>query len=81
MAIATGCPVVTIYGPTDPAWTDLRSPLDFKVQVPVPCGPCQQKRCPLQGSPEELQCMRKVTPELVMHTVRQAIRPAAVVPA
>lgn len=64
-ALALGVPVVVIYGPTDPAWTEIHSALEIKVQVRVECGPCQKKKCPLTGSEQELQCMRRITPEMV----------------
>jgi heptosyltransferase-2 len=57
-------PVVTIFGPTHPGWTDTDYPLERKVSVPVDCSPCQKKVCPLSG-PSELCCMKGVTVEMV----------------
>jgi heptosyltransferase-2 len=60
IAAALGIPVVTIFGPTDPAWTEIDFAAERKVSVPVFCGPCQKKKCPLDH-----RCMKLVTPEMV----------------
>ncbi len=72
-ALALGVPVVVVYGPTDPAWTLIQTRLESKVLVPVECGPCQKKKCPLAGTAKELQCMRKVTPEMVVRASGQVL--------
>jgi heptosyltransferase-2 len=64
-APAFGVPVVTLYGPTDPRWTDLHTPLDLGLQQAVPCGPCQKQICP-EG---HHRCMR----ELAVDRVWQAV--------
>lgn len=61
IAAAFGTPVITIFGPTHPEWTEIYFPLERKVSVPVYCGPCQRKRCPLDH-----RCMTEVTPEMVL---------------
>ena len=61
IAAAVGTPVVTIFGPTDPRRTLLEFDADHHVVARVPCHPCQQKKCPLTGTPDELICMRSVT--------------------
>lgn len=60
MAKAFGKPVVTIFGPTDPRWTETSYAAERKVWVEVPCGPCMRKRCPLDH-----RCMQLVTAETV----------------
>ena len=60
LAISFGVPTVTIFGPTDPDWTELNCPFERKVMVDVDCRPCQQKICPLAGTPQELQCMKLI---------------------
>ena len=37
MAVALGVPVVSLFGPTAPAWTDLHSSLDLVVRELIPC--------------------------------------------
>lgn len=59
-AKAFGVPVVTIFGPTHPGWTDTTRHRERIVRIDVDCGPCQQKVCPLG----HLQCMTGVTPDM-----------------
>jgi heptosyltransferase-2 len=46
-AAAFGRPVVSIFGPTHRQWTITYHPRETCVQKSVPCGPCQQRICPL----------------------------------
>lgn len=64
MAIAFGTPVVTVFGPTDPAWTEVRFEHERQVMVKVFCGPCQKKQCPLDH-----RCMTQINPEMVFSKV------------
>ncbi len=59
-AKAFGKPVVTVFGSSEPRWTDTVYPMERKVRVDVPCGPCMLKRCPLDH-----RCMNLVTAEMV----------------
>jgi heptosyltransferase-2 len=61
IAKAFDVPVVTIFGPTHQAWTDTSYENERKVSIPVDCGPCQQKVCPLGHH----KCMTGVTVEMV----------------
>ena len=36
-----------------------------QVRVEVYCGPCQKKKCPLRGTPDDHQCMTLISPEMV----------------
>lgn len=65
IAAALGTAVVTIFGPTDPAWTTLDFEKERYARVDVPCGPCQKKVCPLSGTAEERVCMKQVTVDMV----------------
>lgn len=60
-ANALGTPVVTIFGPTDPAWTTTESSNERCLQVPVQCGPCMKRTCPL-----DRRCMMRITSEMVL---------------
>ncbi|MGD1277026.1 MAG: lipopolysaccharide heptosyltransferase II [Tepidisphaeraceae bacterium] len=60
IAAAFDVPVVTIFGPTHPEWTETYFPKERKVAVKVFCGPCQKKLCPLDH-----RCMTRVTPAMV----------------
>jgi heptosyltransferase-2 len=61
IAAAFGVPVVSLFGPTDPRWTDRPGPLDVILQEEVPCGPCQRLTCPY----EHHRCMRDLSVERV----------------
>jgi heptosyltransferase-2 len=63
IAAAMDVPVVTIFGPTHPEWTEIYFPKERKVAVKVFCGPCQKKVCPLDH-----RCMIRVTPQMVWDT-------------
>jgi len=73
IAIAMGKPVVTIFGPTDPAWTEMHFALERQVAVDVHCSPCQEKTCPLMGTDEELQCMRLIEAPRVFEQVQSLV--------
>lgn len=63
-AAAFGTPVVTLFGPTHIEWTETYFPLATNLQKKLPCGPCQQRTCPLNGSYHH-RCMRELTPDTV----------------
>jgi heptosyltransferase-2 len=63
IAAAFGVPVVTIFGPTHPQWTEIDFPKERKVAVKVFCGPCQKKKCPLDH-----RCMTRISPSMVYET-------------
>jgi heptosyltransferase-2 len=63
IAAAFDVPVVTIFGPTHPEWTEIYFEKERKVAVKVFCGPCQKKTCPLDH-----RCMTRVTPGMVFDT-------------
>jgi heptosyltransferase-2 len=79
IAAAFEVPVVTVFGPTHPEWTEINFARERKVAVKVFCGPCQKKTCPLDH-----RCMTRVTPAMVFETAvellpgRQPAQPAAV---
>jgi len=60
IAAAFDVPVVTIFGPTHPEWTEIYYPRERQVAVKVFCGPCQKKVCPLDH-----RCMTRITPAMV----------------
>jgi len=60
LAAAFDVPVVTVFGPTHPQWTEIYFPKERQVAVKVFCGPCQKKVCPLDH-----RCMTRVTPPMV----------------
>jgi heptosyltransferase II len=66
---AFGIPVVAIFGPTDPAWSETRHALEVKVRRDVPCGPCGQRTCP-EG---HHACMRDLDVDTVFAAVARSI--------
>lgn len=72
-ARAFAVPRVTVFGPTDPHWTQTSHDRETIVRVQVPCGPCHKKRCPL----EEQICMTRVTVEDVAAACEQQLRGSA----
>jgi heptosyltransferase-2 len=68
IAAAFGVPVVTVFGPTFPQWTEIDFPKERQVSVKVFCGPCQKKTCPLDH-----RCMTRITPAMVMQTALELL--------
>jgi len=64
-ASALGRPVVTLYGPTHIAWTETWQENAYHMAAPVPCGPCQQRVCPLQHH----NCMKHLGASMVLQVV------------
>jgi heptosyltransferase-2 len=56
-AAAFNRPVVTLFGPTHIAWTETYYSRAVHLQKEVPCGPCQQRVCPLDH-----RCMKELRP-------------------
>jgi len=74
IAAAFDVPVATIFGPTHPEWTEIYFARERKVSVPVFCGPCQKKTCPLDH-----RCMTRVTPGSVFEATEALLGRAPVV--
>jgi heptosyltransferase-2 len=68
IAAALDVPVVTVFGPTHPEWTEIYFEKERKVAVKVFCGPCQKKICPLDH-----RCMTRVTPAMVFDASMQLL--------
>jgi heptosyltransferase-2 len=68
IAAAFDVPVVTVFGPTHPEWTEIYFPKERKVAVKVFCGPCQKKTCPLDH-----RCMTRLTPAMVYDASTQLL--------
>ncbi len=68
IAAAMDVPVVTIFGPTHPEWTEIYYAKERQVAVKVFCGPCQKKVCPLDH-----RCMTRVTPAMVFATALELL--------
>lgn len=64
-AAAFDTPVVTVFGATDPRWSDTGFEKETIVRVDVECSPCQLRTCPVDH-----RCMTWVKPEMVVETAR-----------
>jgi heptosyltransferase-2 len=64
-AVALDVPVVVIMGPTDPAYTSSNLNQTEVIRQQLPCSPCHRKVCP-----ENHECMRSITPEMVLERCR-----------
>jgi heptosyltransferase-2 len=62
LAAAFGVPTITLFGPTDPRWSDNYQAAAMHLQRDLPCIPCGQRVCPLQHH----RCMRELTEEQVL---------------
>jgi lipopolysaccharide heptosyltransferase II len=63
LAAALGTPVVTLFGPTDPALTAPRGP-GCVLRHQVPCAPCFYRVCPIDHP-----CLRSIDPTMVVDQV------------
>jgi heptosyltransferase-2 len=71
LAAALGTPVVTLFGPTDPALSAPRGPVAV-VRHAVPCAPCFYRVCPI-----EHPCMREISASEVGERVTALLGRAA----
>lgn len=62
IAAATGRPLVVVYGSTSPGFTPPLAEHVEILQLPVDCGPCFQRECPLG----HLKCLRELSPNRVL---------------
>ena len=67
LAAALDVPTVSLFGPTHRAWSENYHPRAIDLQRSVPCGPCQQRVCPLGHH----QCMRELSVDEVFMAVQK----------
>ncbi len=68
VAAAVGCPVVVIFGPTNPVTTRPFSDTAEVVRRPPDCAPCMLRDCPIDH-----RCMTAVTPEDVFERAARVL--------
>lgn len=68
-AAAFNVPVISLFGPTDIAWTRTYHPHAVHLFRPVPCGPCQRPVCPLGHH----RCMTELTPDAVFRAAERML--------
>jgi heptosyltransferase-2 len=64
-----GVPVVTLFGPTHIAWSETYAEDSIHLQLPIDCGPCQKRTCPLGHH----RCMNELQPDAVFEAVRRVL--------
>jgi ADP-heptose:LPS heptosyltransferase len=73
LAVACGCPTVTIFGPTsDVAWHPPKDPKHLSVKLNLDCMPCEALTCRL-GTHE---CLQALAPVYVADAVLSLLEPA-----
>ncbi len=65
-AAALDTPVVTLFGPTDPRWSDTGFAKEIALSASAECAPCQRPTCRADH-----RCMRRITPESVVAAARE----------
>ena len=68
-ATAFDVPAITLFGPTHIAWSETFHPRAVHLQLPVDCGPCQQRSCPLGHH----RCMRDLSVDAVFGEVARRV--------
>ncbi len=68
-AAAFNIPVITLFGPTDPRWSENHHPRAVHLWHSVECGPCQKRVCPLAHH----RCMRDLSVDTVYGAVAQQL--------
>ena len=67
VAAAVGCPLVALFGPTNPARTGPHTPSARVVRQSLPCSPCYLRR--RSECPHQHRCLRDIQPEDVCDEV------------
>jgi heptosyltransferase-2 len=68
-AAAFDIPEVTIFGSSDPAWTENGHTKAIHIWEEVDCRPCNLRKCPIDH-----RCMRRLKPERVFVAAQEALQ-------
>lgn len=68
-ATAFGVPLITVFGATDPRWTETLYVRERQVRIELDCGPCMKRTCPEKHH----KCMRDIKPKYVLEHVRELL--------
>jgi len=68
IAAAVGCPVVSLWGSTAPRRSAPWGFADLAISGDILCHPCYLRDCPIGR-----ECMRRISPDTVIATVRKAV--------
>lgn len=67
IAAAMGCPVVALFGPTDPRRTGPYGQGHEVIKADIGCSPCFKKKC------DHMSCMKQITVERCFETVKKMV--------
>jgi heptosyltransferase-2 len=68
-AAAFDVPVVTVFGSSDPAWTETRFAKERIAMLDLDCQPCMERTCPLTHH----NCMRQLEPGAVLEKAEELL--------
>ncbi len=77
ISAALNRPLVVVYGSTSPAFTP---PLNEQVailSIPVDCGPCFKRECPLSDPLVQMKCLNDLLPDRVISALNDLVPEAA----
>ena len=69
IAIALERKVITLFGATNPAWTNTNYENEIQIIGNVPCAPCSKPKC----KKNEHQCMQAITVEMVCKAAKELL--------
>lgn len=73
LATALGTPNITLFGPIDPRWSRNYQTDAIELMLPLDCGPCGKKVCPLG----HYRCMKDLSSALVFGAVKKMLAQTA----
>lgn len=73
LASAVGTPTITLFGPIDPRWSRNYQTDAIELRLPLDCGPCGKKVCPLG----HYKCMQDLSAALVFDAVTKMLAQTA----
>jgi heptosyltransferase-2 len=62
--------LIAIFGSSTPHHTPPMSERSHIKYLGLHCSPCFERTCPLKNPEEQMQCLKKITPESVIHLIR-----------
>ena len=76
LAVATARPLVVLFGPSDPRHTADHLAHQSSSRLELPCAPCHQEVCPLEGE-EHGACLARLDPARIVVAVSEQLELAA----
>ena len=62
--------LIAIFGSSTPHHTPPMSDKSHIEYLGLHCSPCFERTCPLKNPDDQMQCLKKITPESVIHLIR-----------